>query len=115
MELKSRLALLLPTHVSWYKAGLPFSHQHKDIVGMPSHVQDCVGPEELLLSHLSKGLYGLTIALPVLGRLLIPFSLVGSENPHALSQWGRAVAHALSRSIKLTPGLVPNNTNILLG
>ena len=41
--------------------------------------QGCVGSRELALSNLLKGLYGLTAALPRLGRFLIPFSLVGNK------------------------------------
>lgn len=54
--------------------------------------QDCVGSEELLLSNLPRGLYGLPAALPILGRLLIPFPLVGNKI-HMLLASGEGLWH----------------------
>lgn len=92
MGLKSSLVLFANPHVlaqSW--ATLRQEHLFKICTKLLSECQTmlpqgCVSPGELLFSNLPEGPYDLAAALPNLGRLPMPFSLVGKKNPHAVSQ-----------------------------
>lgn len=75
--------------------------------------QDYVGSEELLFSNLPK--VCMVSLRPCLFWGDSSYHSTGrKQNPHVLSQWGRAVAYTVSRSLKLTPRPVLNNTETLL-